>query len=95
MYCWYWQGNDLSAELATLHGQATVLAALVAISPKLLLGYPARLGFTMFTKLAVAYLSLKICNVPIILHLLSYTESKGNSKPRIINLDTKIVYNKE
>ncbi|XP_078176772.1 HEAT repeat-containing protein isoform X2 [Carex rostrata] len=42
------KGNDLSAELATLHGQATVLAALVAISPKLLLGYPARLPKSVF-----------------------------------------------
>lgn len=46
-------------ELATLHGQATVLAALVAISPKLLLGYPARLGSAMCTKLAVAYVTFK------------------------------------
>ncbi|XP_020259958.1 HEAT repeat-containing protein 5B [Asparagus officinalis] len=37
------KGNDLSLELDALHGQATALAALVFISPKLLLGYPARL----------------------------------------------------
>ncbi|KAJ3692210.1 hypothetical protein LUZ60_012560 [Juncus effusus] len=40
--------NNLSVELASLHGQATVLAALVAISPKLLLGYPARLPKSVF-----------------------------------------------
>ncbi|CAM0910461.1 unnamed protein product [Alopecurus aequalis] len=37
------KGKNLNPELDALHGQATVLAALVAISPKLLLGYPARL----------------------------------------------------
>ncbi|XP_044958991.1 protein SWEETIE isoform X1 [Hordeum vulgare subsp. vulgare] len=37
------QGKNLNHELDSLHGQATVLATLVAISPKLLLGYPARL----------------------------------------------------
>ncbi|KAG8094444.1 hypothetical protein GUJ93_ZPchr0012g20299, partial [Zizania palustris] len=37
------KGNNLNLELDSLHGQATVLAALVVISPKLLLGYPARL----------------------------------------------------
>ncbi|KAM0896259.1 hypothetical protein ACQ4PT_023313 [Festuca glaucescens] len=37
------KGKNLNHELDSLHGQATVLAALVAISPKLLLGYPARL----------------------------------------------------
>ncbi|TVU08978.1 hypothetical protein EJB05_42408 [Eragrostis curvula] len=37
------KGKNLNIELDSLHGQATVLAALVAISPKLLLGYPARL----------------------------------------------------
>ncbi|KAJ4781926.1 HEAT repeat-containing protein [Rhynchospora pubera] len=42
------KGNNLSGELATLHGQAAVLAALVAISPKLLLGYPARLPKSVF-----------------------------------------------
>ncbi|KAK2986819.1 hypothetical protein RJ640_011044 [Escallonia rubra] len=36
-------GNNLKVELDSLHGQATVLAALVSISPKLPLGYPARL----------------------------------------------------
>ncbi|KAF9625554.1 hypothetical protein IFM89_024327 [Coptis chinensis] len=36
-------GNSLKVELDSLHGQATVLAALVSISPKLPLGYPARL----------------------------------------------------
>ncbi|RLM55986.1 HEAT repeat-containing protein 5B isoform X5 [Panicum miliaceum] len=35
------KGKNLNVELDSLHGQATVLAALVAISPKLLLGYPA------------------------------------------------------
>ena len=33
----------MNLELNSLHGQATLLAALVSISPKLLLGYPARL----------------------------------------------------
>jgi hypothetical protein len=45
------QGKNLNHELDSLHGQATVLASLVAISPKLLLGYPARfisLYFLMF-----------------------------------------------
>ncbi|KAM0884443.1 hypothetical protein ACQ4PT_030980 [Festuca glaucescens] len=37
------KGKNLNHELDSLHGQATVLASLVAISPKLLLGYPARL----------------------------------------------------
>ncbi|KAF5184416.1 Sweetie-like protein [Thalictrum thalictroides] len=37
------KGNSMQVELDSLHGQATVLAALVAISPKLPLGYPARL----------------------------------------------------
>uniref|UniRef100_A0A0D9WQP4 HEAT repeat-containing protein n=1 Tax=Leersia perrieri TaxID=77586 RepID=A0A0D9WQP4_9ORYZ len=37
------KGNIMNLELDSLHGQASVLAALVAISPKLLLGYPARL----------------------------------------------------
>ncbi|KAJ4707111.1 HEAT repeat-containing protein 5B-like [Melia azedarach] len=37
------KGNNLQVELDSLHGQATVLAALVFISPKLPLGYPARL----------------------------------------------------
>ncbi|KAF7096581.1 hypothetical protein CFC21_098502 [Triticum aestivum] len=37
------KGKNLNHELDSLHGQATVLATLVAISPKLLLGYPARL----------------------------------------------------
>lgn len=36
------QGSNLQFELDSLHGQATVLAALVSISPKLPLGYPAR-----------------------------------------------------
>ncbi|GMP28431.1 hypothetical protein CsSME_00003976 [Camellia sinensis var. sinensis] len=35
------QGSNLKFELDSLHGQATVLAALVSISPKLPLGYPA------------------------------------------------------
>ncbi|OMO80110.1 Armadillo-like helical, partial [Corchorus capsularis] len=37
------KGSNLQVELDSLHGQATVLAALVSISPKLPLGYPARL----------------------------------------------------
>ncbi|XP_059670574.1 protein SWEETIE [Cornus florida] len=37
------KGSNLKIELDSLHGQATVLAALVSISPKLPLGYPARL----------------------------------------------------
>ncbi|EXB97166.1 hypothetical protein L484_008656 [Morus notabilis] len=37
------KGNNLQSDLDSLHGQATVLAALVSISPKLPLGYPARL----------------------------------------------------
>ncbi|KAJ8751677.1 hypothetical protein K2173_025839 [Erythroxylum novogranatense] len=37
------KGTNLKVELDSLHGQATVLAALVSISPKLPLGYPARL----------------------------------------------------
>ncbi|CAL5367371.1 unnamed protein product [Camellia sinensis] len=37
------KGSNLKFELDSLHGQATVLAALVSISPKLPLGYPARL----------------------------------------------------
>ncbi|XP_050383979.1 protein SWEETIE isoform X2 [Argentina anserina] len=37
------KGSTLQIELDSLHGQATVLAALVSISPKLPLGYPARL----------------------------------------------------
>jgi len=38
----YLQGSNLQFELDSFHGQATVLAALVSISPKLPLGYPAR-----------------------------------------------------
>ncbi|XP_010265191.1 PREDICTED: HEAT repeat-containing protein 5B [Nelumbo nucifera] len=37
------KGGNFKVELDSLHGQATVLAALVFISPKLPLGYPARL----------------------------------------------------
>ncbi|XP_062009645.1 protein SWEETIE isoform X1 [Rosa rugosa] len=37
------KGSTLQLELDSLHGQATVLATLVSISPKLPLGYPARL----------------------------------------------------
>ncbi|XP_057757016.1 protein SWEETIE isoform X1 [Arachis stenosperma] len=37
------KGSSLQFDLDSLHGQATVLAALVSISPKLPLGYPARL----------------------------------------------------
>lgn len=36
------QGSNLQVDLDSLHGQATVLAALVSISRKLPLGYPAR-----------------------------------------------------
>jgi len=38
----YLQGSNLQFELDSFHGQAAVLAALVSISPKLPLGYPAR-----------------------------------------------------
>ncbi|XP_009403181.3 protein SWEETIE isoform X2 [Musa acuminata AAA Group] len=41
-------GTNLNLELNSLHGQATLLAALVSISPKLLLGYPARLPQSVF-----------------------------------------------
>ncbi|XP_063949543.1 protein SWEETIE isoform X2 [Daucus carota subsp. sativus] len=37
------KGSNLQYELDSLHGQATVLAALMSISPRLPLGYPARL----------------------------------------------------
>lgn len=37
------KGSNLKVELDSFHGQATVLSALVSISPKLLLGYPAKL----------------------------------------------------
>ncbi|XP_031395568.1 protein SWEETIE isoform X2 [Punica granatum] len=37
------KGSNLKVDLDSLHGQATVLAALVFISPKLPLGYPSRL----------------------------------------------------
>ncbi|MCL7033976.1 hypothetical protein MKW94_027185 [Papaver nudicaule] len=37
------KGAKLQLELDALHGQATILAALVSISPKLPLGYPAKL----------------------------------------------------
>ncbi|GMY24387.1 protein SWEETIE isoform X4 [Fagus crenata] len=37
------KGSNLQFELDSLHGQATVLAALVSVSPKIPLGYPARL----------------------------------------------------
>ncbi|KMT18503.1 hypothetical protein BVRB_2g026440 isoform A [Beta vulgaris subsp. vulgaris] len=37
------KGNTFKLDLDSLHGQATLLAALVSISPKLPLGYPARL----------------------------------------------------
>ncbi|XVE72050.1 hypothetical protein DITRI_Ditri11bG0007500 [Diplodiscus trichospermus] len=39
----YGKGSNLQVDLDSLHGQATVLAALVSISRKLPLGYPARL----------------------------------------------------
>ncbi|CAI9263416.1 unnamed protein product [Lactuca saligna] len=41
------KGNNLKVELDSLSGQATVLAALAFVSPKLPLGYPARLPRTM------------------------------------------------
>ncbi|KAL8250875.1 hypothetical protein R6Q59_034568 [Mikania micrantha] len=41
------KGNNLMLELDSLSGQATVLAALASVSPKLPLGYPARLPRTM------------------------------------------------
>uniref|UniRef100_A0A7N0VMZ5 HEAT repeat-containing protein 5B n=1 Tax=Kalanchoe fedtschenkoi TaxID=63787 RepID=A0A7N0VMZ5_KALFE len=37
------KGHNLKIQLDSLHGQATVLAALVSVSPKLPLGYPSRL----------------------------------------------------
>ncbi|XP_020224658.1 protein SWEETIE isoform X2 [Cajanus cajan] len=42
------KGSNLQFELDSLHGQATVLAALVSISPKLPLGYPARFPGIVF-----------------------------------------------
>ncbi|KAJ0962918.1 hypothetical protein J5N97_028040 [Dioscorea zingiberensis] len=42
------KGSHLNLELDSLHGQATILAALVSISPRLLLGYPARLPKLVF-----------------------------------------------
>ncbi|KMZ69414.1 HEAT repeat-containing protein [Zostera marina] len=42
------KGERLKFELDSLHGQATVLAALVSISPRLLLGYPAKLPRSLF-----------------------------------------------
>ncbi|KAL5722179.1 hypothetical protein ACHQM5_005729 [Ranunculus cassubicifolius] len=42
------KGNSLKVDLDSLHGQATLLAALVSISPKLPLGYPARLPQSVF-----------------------------------------------
>ncbi|CAI0547649.1 unnamed protein product [Linum tenue] len=42
------KGATVKVELDSLHGQATVLAALVAVSPKLPLGYPARLSKSVF-----------------------------------------------
>ncbi|WVZ04946.1 hypothetical protein V8G54_018292 [Vigna mungo] len=41
-------GSNLQFELDSFHGQAAVLAALVSISPKLPLGYPARLPGLVF-----------------------------------------------
>lgn len=41
------KGDNLKIELDSLSGQATVLAALASVSPKLPLGYPARLPRTM------------------------------------------------
>ncbi|XP_076960722.1 protein SWEETIE-like [Bidens hawaiensis] len=41
------KGPNLRIELDSLSGQATVLAALASVSPKLPLGYPARLPRTM------------------------------------------------
>lgn len=42
------KGSNLQFELDSLHGQATVLAALVSTTPKLPLGYPARLPRLVF-----------------------------------------------
>ncbi|KAH7658270.1 Armadillo-like helical-containing protein [Dioscorea alata] len=42
------KGSHLHPDLDSLHGQATILAALVSISPRLLLGYPARLPKLVF-----------------------------------------------
>ncbi|KAL4570973.1 hypothetical protein LXL04_017722 [Taraxacum kok-saghyz] len=41
------KGSNLKVELDSLSGQATVLAALASVSPKLPLGYPARLPRTL------------------------------------------------
>ncbi|WCJ25388.1 HEAT repeat-containing protein [Euphorbia peplus] len=41
------KGNSLKINLDSLHGQASVLAALVSVSPRLPLGYPARLPRTV------------------------------------------------
>ncbi|KAK9106905.1 hypothetical protein Syun_022916 [Stephania yunnanensis] len=41
------KGTNLKVELDSLHGQASVISALVSISPKLPLGYPARLPETV------------------------------------------------
>ncbi|KAG0503478.1 hypothetical protein HPP92_003550 [Vanilla planifolia] len=37
------RGNQINNELFSLHGQATVIAALISISPNLSLGYPMRM----------------------------------------------------
>ncbi|XP_010528470.1 PREDICTED: HEAT repeat-containing protein 5B isoform X2 [Tarenaya hassleriana] len=42
------KGGNLKADLDSLHGQAIALASLVSISPKLSLGYPARLPKSVF-----------------------------------------------
>ncbi|KAJ8637016.1 hypothetical protein MRB53_011283 [Persea americana] len=42
------KGNYLKVELDSLNGQALVLGALVSISPRLLLGYPAKLPRSVF-----------------------------------------------
>ncbi|PKU62053.1 protein SWEETIE [Dendrobium catenatum] len=42
------KGNQLNNELFSLHGQATFIAALISISPKLPLGYPSRMPKAIF-----------------------------------------------
>ena len=53
------QGSHLNPDLDSLHGQATILAALVSISPRLLLGYPARsLSFFIYVLPIKTYFEL-------------------------------------
>lgn len=61
------QGSNLQFELDSLHGQATVLAALVSISPKLPLGYPAR--FIVFPLVFLHFCFLFFNFIPVYLFL--------------------------